>query len=566
MNRLVSGLMVGAVALAVLGCGSDGDGGRVRVLEADLDAVRQELEEAQREADEENEATEAAQLAQRRAELLRQIAEEERRQAEEERDAAQEQIDDAEEAAAAAAASAAEAEAEAAEVIRVREASQRAQFFQAAFPAPANDADPPTLSTDIMMNSPVRGRLDVTRGSGWRASTLGGSGIRSTTLPLASTVNTGKTVVYTDREMSRPLMEHFGSLRDPENLNLLVMGTPGTTLGFSMVNADGESTNGVVATGVGPAAAWKLTHGIPTTVARDPDPNNLGDYIVNEEREGDRMAKSYPLSLFGINGTLITADGSDITLDPAFAENPDNNAQSLLGITTVSGNNLRFDPSGSPSVYFYNGADFMGDHEYMVFGYWREDPRSPISPYDNGSIGVFAEAFNDTTADTGSLPPPDGNFTATYRGTAVGMYVEQEQRDPIDTHRQGEFVATAVLTVDAGTHASITGTVRDFVTTPTGGSSAPESADRWVVQLNASNAVTLNNQSGTTTGRWNHAYVRAHRYAGLPGAENEAENAIPHGVTGVFNARLGDIDRTGQHMDRIDTSGLHIIGAFGAVR
>ena len=253
MNRLVSGLMVGAVALAMLGCGSDGDSGiaRIQSLETELEAAQQQAEalqrqaeEAQRQADEENEATEAAQLAQRRAELLRQIAEEERRQAEEERDAAQGQIDDAEEAAAAAVASAAEAEAEAAEVIRVREASQRAQFFQAAFPtarAVAANGNPvalPPLRTDIIMNSPVRGRLDVTRG-GWQASTLGGSGIRSTTLPLTSSANTGKTVVYTDRELSRPLLEHFGSQRDPNNLNVLRLQAP---LTLTTVNADGEST------------------------------------------------------------------------------------------------------------------------------------------------------------------------------------------------------------------------------------------------------------------------------------------------------------------------------------
>ena len=104
------------------------------------------------------------------------------------------------------------------------------------------------------------------------------------------------------------------------------------------------------------------------------------------------------------------------------------------------------------------------------------------------------------------------------------------------------------------------------MTTPTGGSAAPESARRWVVHLGydtdgTAKTITLNNQSGATTGGWDHEYVQAHQYAGRGELDPE-----PTGVTGVFNALLGNITRTGQHTDRIDTSGLHIIGAFGAVR
>ena len=197
MNRFVGGLIVGAVALVALGCGSSGDSGtsRIRLLEAELETVRLEAQEAEREAEAQREAREAALAAEAAAQAAARQEAAERLEAEQQRDAAQEQIDDAQAAAAAAQASAAEAQAQAAEIIRVREASQRAQFFQAAFPT-ATIADPPDMDTaGVMMNSPVRGRLDVTRG-GWRASTLGGSGIRSTTLPLASSANTGKTVVY----------------------------------------------------------------------------------------------------------------------------------------------------------------------------------------------------------------------------------------------------------------------------------------------------------------------------------------------------------------------------------
>ena len=163
------------------------------------------------------------------------------------------------------------------------------------------------------------------------------------------------------------------------------------------------------------------------------------------------MADSYPLSLSGIAGQLVCPGGCEVELTPTYVVDPEDATNFIVGSVAVTDGtdqtNLRFDPSGAPLVHFYNGSAFEGDHEYMVFGYWREDPISPISPYDSGSIGVFAQAINSTATGTESQGLP-GTIDATFRGTAVGMYVEQEQRDPIDTHRQGEFVASAILTVD----------------------------------------------------------------------------------------------------------------------
>ena len=465
----------------------------------------------------------------------------------------------------------AEAEAEIARQAQTAEASQRARYLQAAFLLV-----PPAAGSEIKMNVPSRGRLELTRGESWRRATLGGSGLRSTTMALTSTVNTGKTVVYSDRELSRPLLEHFGSLRDTVNPNQLMF--TDEQLGFSMVDADGESTDGDAVATVGSSTImdmWKLTHGIPKTVARDLITDEDGDpvldsdgdrtYQANTERQAAKTKKSYPLSLFGIGGTLVAAGGGDVIVTPTFEVDPDNPARSLLQSVEVSGTGLRFDPSGSPSVHFYNGSDFLGDYEYMVFGYWREDPKSPASPYDSGAIGVFADAINHTT----SVAVP-ATFTATYRGKAVGLYVEQEQTDAIDTHRQGEFVANAILRVgtEAGVAAArntITGTIRDFDATPTGGSSEPESVGRWVVRLNtqtADNPITLNNQSGETGGAWNHEYVQAHQYAG----GSDAERAIPPAVTGTFNAFIGDIARDADVTSRVAGDSLHIIGAFGAHR
>ena len=473
----------------------------------------------------------------------------------------------------------AEAQAEIAQQNQTAEARQRAQYLQAEMHRSYMVAAPP-LGTDVTMDVPSRGRLELTRpGTSWRLATLGGSGLRSTTMALTSSVNTGKTVVYTDRELSRPLLEHFGSLRDPDNRNLLEFTTTPDVFNFEMVDEDGESTDGMVATSVGQTEAWQLTlprgslpNGIPKVVSQIPDPGTPGEFMDPPGLTAARMADSYPVSLFGMSGQLV-CPGCQVSLTPTYNADADvpvataRGQHDLASVAVTSSNtqvtDLRFDPSGSPSVHFYNGADFLGDYEYMVFGYWREDPESPASPYDDGAIGVFAQAFD----GTGSLTVPDP-IEATYRGTAVGMYVEQELSDPIDTHRQGEFVANAILTVD-GAPASITGTIRDFAVTPTAGSAMPERHERWVVRLldkvtNPTDSIVLNNESGGTAGGWDHDYVQAHAYAGRDSDQSDPDRSVPPGVTGTFNARIGTITRTDQQTNTIDTDALHIIGAFGA--
>ena len=568
-----------AAALLLAGCGGGGvsHSAHSQLQDALDDALAaHEAEEAARQAAEAREAEEAAaraeaEAAEAEAEAARLAAEQARQEAEAEaaeaerlaqeaeaeRLAAEQEALAAEEAAAQARHEAQEAEAEAAEVIRTREASQRAQYLQAEM---LSVAVPPPLGTDVIMNVPSRGRLELTRpGTSWRMATLGGAGLRSATMPLTSNANTGKTVVYTDRELSRPLLDHFGFLRDPNNLNVLEFTTPGT-LTFSTVDADGQSTNGLVDTSVGGATAWQLTLPLGSGTGRIPRTSatsGAGTAVSDD---------SYALALFGMSGQLL-CPGCEIELTPTYSSNLNANGEYDLQTVAVASStgaqtDLRFDPSGSPSVNFYNGADFLGDLEYMVFGYWREDPRSPASPYDSGAIGVFADAVSG--AGTQALP---ATINATYRGTAVGMYVEQELADPIDTHRQGEFVANAILTV-AGANASISGTIRDFAVTPTGGSAMPHRSERWVIRLldkvaNATNPIVLNNESGSTTGEWNHEYVQAHEYAGRHSAHTTNRDTPP-GVTGTFNARIGTISRTDQHVDDIDMDALHIIGAFGA--
>ena len=138
-------------------------------------------------------------------------------------------------------------------------------------------------------------------------------------------------------------------------------------------------------------------------------------------------------------------------------------------------------------------------------------------------------AFGPGLANSG----PTGS--AEYNGTAVGMYVEQNQAGTAEvTKKQGEFIADARLDWD-GTNLS--GTIDDFQTTPTGGSGEP-STTGWVVELNA----VLPNTEGTNDlerhgpdgdGSWRYQFA----------SDGSA-------VVGTFESELDEV--------------LNIVGAFGA--
>ena len=209
------------------------------------------------------------------------------------------------------------------------------------------------------------------------------------------------------------------------------------------------------------------------------------------------------------------------------------NRLNTIAIAVTNGT-LRFRPSSATPVSLCgeNVQCTAGDDmEYMIFGWWKEEPASASGDYD---FGLFAEAVVRTGA---SNEVPSG-LTATYDGIAGGMYVEQDPNDPVDTHRQGEFTADASLKVVDGT---VTGSIDDFVTTPTGGSAAPKTSARWLVRLSGTSA-TIENMAGVSTGTWYAQFVAPHA--------NAAMGTDPPGVVGAFNTRIPD--------------SVHIAGAFGA--
>ena len=249
-----------------------------------------------------------------------------------------------------------------------------------------------------------------------------------------------------------------------------------------------------------------------------------GTFVCTGDNCKVQVKPVYPSTAVGTNGRFVLR-GTDVN---SVIPGPDG--------TFVPEGILYFKPSSSAKFQLYTGGPVMADAEYMMFGYWREDPTSPAG---QPKFGVFADAMG-----TGATDFPNNFVSATYDGEAVGAYVEQDPNNPVDTHRQGEFTADISLTATTGGVASdITGTIDDFVTTPTGGSAAPRTAGRWVVTLATLNkAVTINLGAGGK-GKWTHEYV--------PVRVGSAET-VPPAVTGVFDVEV-------MHF-------VHLLGAYGAER
>ena len=454
------------------------------------------------------------------------------------------------------------------------EANQRAQKLKEAF-SPANRASDLT-NIGLQITAPTQSSLRVMRGghangSISRIPNRSGSWIRSTTLNLVSGADDGKTVVYTDRELGRPLLEHFGQYRDalvPAQIDADQTGGP-TLVNLGTAVTDITGGRATTSTGVSFSHSLRSSLGANDRTHEGLVNNNRydsdGDMDVDMDDDYRGVATSRMLeaeddsfsgSVHGVGGQFLckTADCM-ITVTGTYNDNvpnaidPDENDLASLTIAS-SDSALYFRPSSASSPLSLcddrTRCTAGTDQQYMVFGYWREDPTSAAADY---TVGVFAEAFN-----LGS-PQAEGSPTATYDGIAVGMYVEQDPNDPVDTHRQGEFTADVDLRAVSG---DVSGTIDDFVTTPTAGSAAPRTADRWVVRvqetafdtvngIEADTTAYIDNLTGVKSGSWSHTFVRTHA--------NAADaigtlNPVPRAVTGTFETKIEDF--------------VQLLGAFGA--
>ena len=345
---------------------------------------------------------------------------------------------------------------------------------------------------------------------------------------------TSTTVVYTDIELSRKLLDHYGAARNASDMTVFDDG--------NAVDIPASFPNPQV------SDVWSMSHGVPTSVNAvdgNPDDNDPADSTTTlkddlpADAETPREKDSYPGRLHGLNGDFVCiGDGCQVQVTPSYSTTLADGKFALSSVAVAAtGGTLHFKPDRGVALQLYQGGPVGADAEYMVFGYWWDEPASALGDYE---FGVFADTVggaHDLSGVTGS---------AEYDGTAVGMYVEQGAlgTSGVST-RQGEFTADVRLDVEFGNTTTISGTIDGFETTPTGGSAAPTTQATWEVDLNydgTDHTAAIDIRGTTSSGIWSHAFVDHH--------DHDTLNAQPPAVTGTFNTRIPNL--------------LHIVGAFGA--
>ena len=346
----------------------------------------------------------------------------------------------------------------------------------------------------------------------------------------------GETIVaYTDRELTRRLLDHYYTNREGDDnaakataTRLVVLGIPNLSLD-NVIAADSQvRLNG---------------HGLPTSYTGDMAPT-----------ERTSVTGNFSGTVHGVSGTFECGTGCGITLTPDYDTD-----KRLIGVEVAVLEDLFFKSSGSVTLDGTTAKGGFTDDEYMVFGWWRSKPVSLPGSYD-------FETFVVPTA-VGQAPN-----TGRYIGTAAGMYAET---DAATVAKQGEFTANVLLTVASG---GVTGDINTFQTTPTDGSVRSTTSGSWRVVLGSGDSATITGVPGSSAsmGSWSRNFVAARmacswgkaihqqllassirkflkRYTlsalSAPSCSNPAADVA--GVSGWFNAATND-------------SNAAIAGAFGA--
>ena len=287
--------------------------------------------------------------------------------------------------------------------------------------------------------------------------------------------------------------------------------------------------------------------------------NSEGAVIDEKEYENE---KEVPGTFHGIRGNYVCMDsaGCNVTSDD------DGNLATLSA-------GWRFVPDEARAKG--NVQNVLIDVDHLVFGYWLQTTTDA-----DGSITYGVNTFANGSLPFDDDPASDNNAailglegSAKYNGKATGMYALKsfESGAGVPT-ASGQFTADASLTANFGGHAvavsnqfSISGNVMNFRDS----AGEPISNGGWTVELKRADFVSTaadnstrptvpdathfysNSFSGTTTGggSWDGAMYGSG--ADMDAVTSGIQAEHPTGVTGEFNAHLGN---------------GHVIGAFGATR
>ena len=219
--------------------------------------------------------------------------------------------------------------------------------------------------------------LGYTAGGGPSAT-----GFRSARLTDADPGLKHQIVALTDREITRTLLDYYGSAKAMDQ-----------ALEFNMVTA-GLLTVVDGTQDISSLTNVKITHGL----TKPADPTDLTD-TANLDAEANVKA-TFQGSVHDVAGTfhcglncMVTVDGTFYQSDDAVVANRGKLA--TLNVSVPDTNVLYFKPaSSSAPVYLgpsgITGASVVGtdDNAYMLFGYWLDEPSSVEAPH---SVGVFCK-------------------------------------------------------------------------------------------------------------------------------------------------------------------------------
>ena len=252
---------------------------------------------------------------------------------------------------------------------------------------------------------------------------------------------------------------------------------------------------------------------------------------------GIRTHTAEPSGAVEVSGSFDGASGTYVCT-PSMESACTSSVKDGGGFELAGGGGWKFVPAA--------GAEVMKrDTEYQYFGWWLREAGSGYA------FGAFHAGMGSAADEFASLGPLQG--TATYRGTAAGMFAIQPQGAVASA---GEFTARATLEVDFGDSTSpgtVEGTVSNFMVD---GRGMPWSVTLGSARIDADGAIAAGGTDAARTVWSIDGTAGPVPSSGPPvwrGQLHDADDeGVPGAATGVFEAAYGEVG--------------HMIGAFGTTR
>ena len=295
-----------------------------------------------------------------------------------------------------------EAKTEANQRVQTLEANQRAENLRKAFMKTplVDNSDPPNLlsplgTLPVTITVPTKDKLTFQQGDR-TVSTTSLAGLRGAKL-TRKRGGTDTTVVYTDRELSRKLLDHYGSAVATAK----TAGYPGQFQVPTAVFDKGDDGTNFFTQSKSTVPIGKR---VSLSYSSTSIPSSIASTVTGSNRTKTQTKASFSGKLHGVSGTfrceaadcMLTATGT--YRDTDYTVTADQNK--LYQVTLSSSQNIYFKPdskTATVSLCADTAQCLKDDAEYMAFGWWREEPANALADY---KFGVFATIKGDAGANS----------------------------------------------------------------------------------------------------------------------------------------------------------------------